>query len=210
MAEAAPDSAETQQLLQQARAGDGQAAERLFARHRPYLRQFVDLRLDPALRPRVDPSDVVQEAQLEALRRLEDYLRQPPLPFRLWLRQLAYDRLRMLRRYHAQSARRAVSREVALPDRSSLLLAQHLLGSGPTPCQQLCQEELARRVRQAVAQLPEVDREILLMRTFEELSFHEVAYLLQIDPATARKRHGRALLRLHKLLSEGGLTESQL
>ena len=79
-----------------------------------------------------------------------------------------------------------------------------------TPSQQLDQQELARRVRQAVAQLPDPDREVLMMRTFEGLSFEEVGVLLEIDPATARKRHGRALLRLHKILSEGGLTESQL
>jgi RNA polymerase sigma-70 factor (ECF subfamily) len=85
-----------------------------------------------------------------------------------------------------------------------------LLAGGSTPSQRLDQEELGRRVRQAVSQLPEMDREVLLMRTFEALSFEEVAFLLQIDPAAARKRHGRALLRLGKILSEFGLKESHL
>jgi RNA polymerase sigma-70 factor (ECF subfamily) len=210
MDQVTPGSAETQRLLQQVRTGDRQAFEQLLAQHRAYLRQFVELRLDPKLRSRADPSDVVQEAQIEALRRLDAYLEQEPMPFRLWLRQLAHDRLLMMHRRHIKAARRAVGQEVALPERSSLLFAQQLLASGSTPSQKLDQQELARRVREAVAQLPEADREVLLMRTFEGLSFEEVGYLLDIDPATARKRHGRALLRLHKVLSDGGLTESQL
>jgi RNA polymerase sigma-70 factor (ECF subfamily) len=209
MHETAPDPAETQHLLQQVRAGDRRAVEELLARHRPYLRQLVELRLDPRLRPRVDASDVVQEAQLEAARRLDGYLQGPALPFRLWLRRLAYDRLLMLRRYHLVAERRSVVREVALPDRSSLLLARRLLAAGSTPSQRLGRQELATRVRRAVAQLPDADREVLLMRTFEGLSYDEVACLLGVDGAAARKRHGRALLRLHKVLSShGGLTES--
>jgi RNA polymerase sigma-70 factor (ECF subfamily) len=210
MGQIAPDSAETQRLLQQVRAGEPQALDQLFARHRPYLSQLVELRLDPKLRQRVDPSDVVQEAQLEATRRLEGYLRQPAMPFRLWLRQLAQDRMLMMRRYHLGAARRALGREIALPERSSLLLAQQLLAPGSTPSQQLEHQELSRRVRQAVSELPEADREVLLMRTVEGLSFEEVSYLLKIDSAAARKRHGRALLRLGKILAEGGVKESHL
>ena len=205
-----PDSAATRELLQRVRQGDRQAFGELFEGHRPYLVQFVELCLDPRLRPRVDPSDVVQEAQLEAVRRLRDYLDRPGMPFRLWLRHLAHDRLLKLRRHHLATARRARSREVALPDRSSLALAQQLLARGPTAGEQLDQRELAQRVRQALAQLAESDREVLLLRNFEGLSYQEIAYILGIEPAAARQRHGRALLRLHKLLFEGGLTESQL
>src|SRR5881397_3758324 len=111
MPEVPPDSAETQTLLRQIRAGDRQAFEQLFARHRPYLRRLVELRLDPRLRSRVDPSDVVQEAHLEALNRLNVYLGRPPLPFRLWLRQIACDRALKARRQHLGAARRALGRE---------------------------------------------------------------------------------------------------
>jgi RNA polymerase sigma-70 factor (ECF subfamily) len=210
MEEPASDSAGTQRLLQRLRAGEPHALDELFARHRLYLSQLAELRLDPRLRRRVDPSDVVQEVQLEATRRMEGYLRQPPMPFRLWLRQLAQDRMLLMRRFHLRAARRAMGREVALPERSSLVLARQLLASCSTPSQRLDQEELARRVRRAVSQLPEMDREVLLLRTFEELSFEEVAFMLKIDPAAARKRHGRALLRLGKILAESGLKESQL
>jgi RNA polymerase sigma-70 factor (ECF subfamily) len=208
MPEVTPDSAETQRLLRRIHAGDRQAFEKLFARHRPYLRQVVDLRLDPKVRARVDPSDVVQETHLEAFRRLPDYLERRPMPLRLWLRKTAYERLLMLQRHHLQAQRRAVDREVALPDRSSVQLFRQLLAPGSTPSQQLARAELARRVRQAVAQLVEIDREILLMRNLEGLSNHEVAQVLEIEPAAASQRYGRALLRLRKLLLAGGFSES--
>jgi RNA polymerase sigma-70 factor (ECF subfamily) len=210
MPEALPDPLETQRLLGAARAGDRRAVEELFARHRPYLHRVIQVRLEPRLHARVDASDVIQEAQLEAARRLASYLQEPALPFRLWLRQLACERLVMLRRYHRGAAQRSLDREVPLPERSSLLLARQLLAAGSTPGQRLDREELACRVRRAVAQLPAIDREILVMRTFEELSYEEVACVLGVDPAAARKRHGRALLRLHKVLSADGLTESSL
>jgi RNA polymerase sigma-70 factor (ECF subfamily) len=204
------DSQETARLLRQVRAGDSQAFERLFAGHRSDLRRFVDLRLDPRLRPRVDPSDVVQEAHLEAVRRLASYLERPAMPFRLWLRQIAYERLLKLRRYHLGSARRTLAREVALPEQSSLALAQQLQARSPAPGDRLASEELARRLRQGLARLADRDREVLLLRNFEGLSYQEIGYLLRVEPAAARKRHGRALLRLHAILFQGGLTESQL
>jgi RNA polymerase sigma-70 factor (ECF subfamily) len=210
MHEPQPDSAETQALLRRIRAGDGPAFGQLFARHQDYLHRLVELRLDPRLRARLDPSDVVQEAHLEALHRLGAYLERPALPFRLWLRQIALDHTLKARRHHLATARRAVGREVPLPEHSSLVLARRLLAGGPAPGEQLDRRELARRLRLAVARLPEADREVVLLRHFEGLSTREVACLLGIDPAAASKRHGRALLRLHRILSEGGLTESQL
>src|ERR671923_1650966 len=155
-----PDSDETQHLLDELRAGDGRAFGRLFARHRPYLRRLVALRLDTRLRARLDPSDVVQDTQLEAFRRLPDYLERRPMPFRLWLRKTAQERLLMLSRRHLGAARRGVAREVPLPDRSSLLLAGQFLAAGPSPSEQLDRHELARLVRQAVAELPDLEREM--------------------------------------------------
>jgi RNA polymerase sigma-70 factor (ECF subfamily) len=206
MHDVSPESAETQELLVQAQAGKGAAIDNLMARHRDYLHRFVEFRLDPKMAARVDPSDVVQEAQLEAMRRLDDFLQHRPMPFRLWLRQIAYDRLVMLRRYHVGAARRTVDREVALSERSSLLLAGRMLASS-TASKQFARRELAAEIRKAITQVPVHDREVLLMRSFEGLSFEEVAWLLGIDPAAARKRHGRALLRLHNLLADAGLTE---
>jgi len=202
MSEPTPDSTETQRLLQQARAGAPGAIDRLLERHRAYVCRFVELRLDPQLRARVDPSDVVQEAQMEAVRRLDGYLGEAVMPFRLWLRQIAQDRLLMLRRRHCGAQRRAVSREVALPDGSSLAFARQLLAGGTSPSARLAASELVQRVRQAVAQMPEADQEIVLLRNFEGLSNREVAHLLAIQPATASQRYGRALLRLRKVLDQ--------
>jgi RNA polymerase sigma-70 factor, ECF subfamily len=198
---AASDSAETLDLLQRASEGDGDACEQLLARHRPELHAFVELRLDARLRTRLDASDVVQEAQLEALRRFPDYVKRRPMPFLHWLRKTAYERLLMLRRRHLGAARRTVAREQTLPDRSSLALAQHLFAQGSTPSQQLAQEELARRVQDALGQLSESDRDLLLMRNYDGLSYEEVAHIMGTTSAAARQRHGRALIRLHRLLS---------
>jgi RNA polymerase sigma-70 factor, ECF subfamily len=205
-----PDSAQTQSLLERVAGGDRQAFDELFARHRPDLRQLVELRLDPRLRARVDPSDVVQEAHLEAFRRLNTYLQERPMPFRLWLRQIAHDRILKAWRHHLGTARRAAGREVPLPERSSLVLARQLLAGGSTPGQALDRRDLARRLRQALAQLPEADREVILMRHFEGLSNQEAGCVLGLDPGAVSKRHGRAMLRLHRILFAGGFTESQM
>jgi RNA polymerase sigma-70 factor (ECF subfamily) len=200
MTELAHDSAETQRLLEQARAGAAGAVNRLLERHRAYLCRFVALRLGAQLQARVDQSDVVQEAQMEAVRRLDAYLGDAPMPFRLWLRQIAHDRLLMLRRHHLGTQRRSVTREAALPDEPSRAFARQLLADSSSPSARLAASELAQRVRQAVARLPEADRELVLLRNFEGLSNQEVAHLLQIQPATASQRYGRALLRLRQLL----------
>jgi RNA polymerase sigma-70 factor (ECF subfamily) len=210
MAEVKTDSTETQRLLEEIAQGDRPSLERLLERYRPALHAFIEARLDPKLRARVDPSDVVQDAQLEVVRRMNDYLRRRPMPFHLWVRKTAYERLLNLQRDHRKTARRSVDREVALPDRSSLLLARPLLSGEPSPSQQLAAREFAERVARAVAQLAKSDREILLMRHGEELPYEEIACLLEIEPATARKRYGRALIRLQKLLSDHGLLEESI
>jgi RNA polymerase sigma-70 factor (ECF subfamily) len=205
MSNVRPDSAETDGLLDKVRHGDRQALDRLLARHRDELRSFVEARLDPRVAARVDPSDVVQEAQMEVARRMDDFLKRRPMPFRLWVRKTAYERLLDLHKHHVKRARRSVRREVALPERSSLLLVRPLLRNGSTPSQRLEARELAERVAQVVAQLSAGDREILLLRHAEGLPFEEIACLLDIEPATARKRFGRALIRLQQALSDHGL-----
>jgi RNA polymerase sigma-70 factor (ECF subfamily) len=201
------DAEETEAMLKEARAGNPAALDELFSKHRAYLHGILELRMDPNLRSRLDVSDVIQEAHLEALRRIDDYLDRRPMPFRLWLHKTAYECLLRMRRQHVEAKKRAVSRAMPLPERSSILLAGAAVGS--TPSQQLMQEELAQRVREAIGRMDEDDREVLLMRNYEGLSNHEVAQVLEIEPDAASKRYGRALLRLRKLLLAGGLSESQ-
>ena len=207
MPEIRPDSTQTRALLDRIGQDDPRALGELLDRHRNELRDFVDFHLDPRLRARLDPSDVVQETQAELARRIDDYLANRPMPFRLWLRKKAYERLLNLRRDHVTRARRSVRREVAWPDRSSLLLARPLLAGGPSPSQQMEARELAERLSRAVGRLADADREILLMRHAEDLPFDEIACLLGIEPAAARKRFGRALIRLQKLLVEENVLE---
>jgi RNA polymerase sigma-70 factor (ECF subfamily) len=147
---------------------------------------------------------------MEAFRRLPEYLQRQPMPFRLWLRKMAYERLIMMRRRHLGASCRAVGNELPLPEQSSVMLAKNLLANEKSPSQQVETAELAHRVRLALAQLPDMDREILLMRTFEMLSYDDIACVLEIESATARKRYGRALLRLHGLLVAEGITGSKL
>jgi RNA polymerase sigma-70 factor (ECF subfamily) len=207
MPEVKPDSVRTAAWLEQVRQGDRAALDRLLARYRPDLQTFVDFHLEARLRARVDPSDVVQEAQLEMVRRMDDFLERRPMPFHLWVRKTAYERLLNLRRAHRTRARRSVDREVPLPDRSSLLLAGPLMNRGASPSKHAEARERAERISLAVADLAEADREILLMRHAEDLSYEEIACLLEIESATARKRYGRALIRLQKTLSDHGLLE---
>jgi RNA polymerase sigma-70 factor (ECF subfamily) len=209
MGHPSPDSEEIRRLLQQVRAGDASALDRLLALHRGYLHRVVELRLEPRLRARLDASDVVQEAQLQASRRIADYLEREPMPFRLWLRKTTCECLLTLRRHHAEAECRAVDRELPLPEDSSLLLAQQLLAGNASPGRQLLAQERVRQVRQALAGLAETDREIILLRNFEELSNQETAQILGLEPAAASKRYARALLRLRHQFAQVGLTGSQ-
>ena len=120
----------------------------------------------------------------------------------MWLRKAAHERLLMLKRRHLAAERRSVGREVQLPDQSSLVLAERLLSPEPSPDEHLDRAEQIARVREALGLLTEADREILLMRYYERLTYEDVACILGIEPTAARKRHGRALLRLHKVLDE--------
>ena len=199
-----PDQEQTRKLLAQARAGDAAAAEELLATHRESLRRAVGLRLDPALARRVDASDIVQDALIEANRRLPDYLNQPAMPFHLWLRHLAQDRLIDAHRRHREAHRRSLDREQPLraaagDDSSASLLAQ-LIDQEQTPATAAIQQEMQQRLEAALAQLDESDRELILMRHYEQLSNQDVAAALGLTEAAASMRHLRALRRLKEAL----------
>ena len=136
---------------------------------------------------------------------MDDFLKRRPMSFHVWLWKTAYERLLKLRRYHVEAARRSVNCELGLPDRSSLLLARPFLDAQSSPARQLERADLVQRIRQALAELSETDREVLLMRNVDELPYREIACILGLDAAAARKRYGRALLRLRQLLLDAGL-----
>ncbi len=203
-----PDSPETQELLDKARRGEAEAVERLLTAHREPLRRMIGMRLDPALAARVDASDVVQDVLLEAHKRLQDYLRNPAMPFHLWLRHIAKDHVIDAHRRHRQAQRRSLDREqpivpAALSDRSSIELAGQLLDHEVTPASAAIRQELQRKLDAAVAGLGEDDREVILMRHGEQLSNQEVAAALGLTEAAASMRYLRALRRLRSALLPG-------
>jgi len=201
-----PDSQATERLLGDAAAGNPGAASDLLEQHRAALRRMIALRLDRGVARRVDASDVVQDVLLEASKRLADYLQDPRMPFHLWLRHLALDRMIDLhRRHHAQ--RRDVGRERALQSsplsgKSSLDLAAQLQDQELTPAAAAIRKELAGRFLAALDQLDEQDREIILLRHVEQMGNSEAAEALGLAQAAAGMRYLRALRRLRTLLGE--------
>lgn len=197
------DDTQTDRLLKRVLDRDSAALNELLSMHRGYLRRIVELRINDDLRTRVDPSDVVQETQLAAAQQMDDYLARRPMSFRVWLRRTALNRLADAQRRHTADKRNA-RQDVSLPDHSSIALAQSLVEDRPS--QALGRRETAQKVRQAIDSLDKSDREMLMMRYYEELTNQEVAELLEIEPATASQRYGRALRRLHAKLVEVGIT----
>ena len=200
-----PDLEKTQDLLAEARSGDAAAVNRLMERHRDSLRRMVQLRMDQRIQRRIDVSDIVQDVLVEANRRLQDYLAKPVLPYHLWLRQIAQDRIIDAHRRHRGSAKRSVDRErpLAVPaanDHSTLELAAQLVDRELTPATAATQHELAQLVEAAIAKLPDQDCEIIIMRHYEQLSNQEIAQALNLTEPAASMRYLRAVRRLKELM----------
>lgn len=196
---------DTEDLLAQVQAGDATARSTLLARHRERLCNLIAWRADRRLAARMDPSDVVQEVLVEADHKLDRYLSQRPLPFYPWLRELACERLRTLRRRHVQAAKRSVRREephLGLSDQSLADLAKRLASSASSPSGHLLRQEQRLRVKDALARLPERDREVLVLRHLEQLSVADTAAVLNITSGAVKTRHVRALERLRQHLGE--------
>jgi RNA polymerase sigma-70 factor (ECF subfamily) len=175
---------------------------------------MVKLRLDRRLRGRVDASDVLQEAFMEAAERIEQYLREPTMPPFLWLRFITGQRLLRIHRQHLGVQGRDAAREVslyrgALPSASSAALAAQLVGKRSTPSKAAARAETKVRLQEALNRLEELDREVLALRHFEQLSNAEIALVLGIQESAASKRYIRALERLKDQLRKlpGGLED---
>ena len=200
-----PNSDETQELLHSADAGDADAANSLLDRHREAVQKMVRMRLDRGIAARVDASDIVQDVMLEASQRLSDYVKNgTSMPFHLWLRQLAKDRMIDAYRRHRGAQRRSVDREKRLDakysDQSSLNLAAQLPDHELTPAAATLRRELEERFLLALEELNEDDREIILMRHQEHLSSSETAEALGLSAAAAGMRYLRALRKLRDVL----------
>jgi RNA polymerase sigma-70 factor (ECF subfamily) len=208
------NSGETDQLLQRLAQGDREGLGTLLERHRKRLRRMVALRLDQRLQGRIDASDVLQEAFLEVAARLPEYLRQPSMPFFLWLRFLTGQKLLELHRHHLGAQMRDAGREVSLhrgslPEASSAALAAQLLGHDTRPSEAAIRAERKIRLQEALNGMDPLDREVLALRHFEHLNNAETAQVLGLQESAASKRYIRALKKLKEILTHmpGGIGE---
>jgi RNA polymerase sigma-70 factor, ECF subfamily len=212
----AGNSSETHRLLHQAVEGSSESWGLLVDRHGERLRRMVAFRLDHRLHRRIDPSDVIQETYLEAWKHLADYVRQPNMPFFLWLRSIAGHKLQELHRRHLGAQMRSAGREVSLhrgtlPETTSAALAAQLLGCLTRPSEAAVRAEIKIRLQEALNSMDPIDREVLALRHFEHLSPVETANVLGLKEKAAGMRYVRALRRLKDILATfpGGLTEFQ-
>jgi RNA polymerase sigma-70 factor (ECF subfamily) len=198
---------EVTDLLRRAAAGEEGPLRELFSRHRDRLKRMVHLRLSRRLAGRVDDSDVLQEAYLDAARRLEEYVRQPVLTFFLWLRHLTALKLAEVHRRHLGTQLRDADREVTLhrgglPLADSVSLAAQLLGTLTTPSQAVIKAETRLFVQEALNSMDPLDREVLALKHFEQLSTTEIAEVLGLSKAGAGSRYLRAIKRLREILEQ--------
>ena len=200
------NSHETNQLLQDAAAGERQAWDALLARHQNRLRQMVSLRTDQRLQGQIDPSDLVQRAGCEAAARLPEYLRQPTMPFFLWLRSITTETLAAQQRQQLgcdDGSPQEPPQEPltlfrgALPVTTTATLAAWLMGHPSRPTEEFIRAEMKFFLQEAINDLDDLDREVLVLRHFEKLSNMETAQVLNIDPSEASRRYVRALKRLN-------------
>jgi len=190
-----------------------QPDELLFAQ-RESLRRMIGMRLDPAISSREDASDIVQNVMIEAHRRLADYLKNPTMPFHLWLRHIAMDHIIDAHRRHRQAQRRSLDREQSLYSQANLddsgaNLGDSFIDRATTPASAAIQSEIRTRIEESIEAMPEDDRLILRLRHRDQLSNQEVALLLKVSEAAASMRYLRAIRRLKSSLTgaTGGVLE---
>ncbi len=210
----AENSTESKRLLKRVAEGDQESWGALLTWHEEKLRRMVDFRLDRRLRGRIDPQDVVQEAYLEATESRDEYLQDPSITFVLWMRGIVGNKLLELHRFHLGTRMRDACREVslyrgAMPEASCAALAAQLLGHATRPSEAAVRTEVKIRLQEALNVMDPIDREVISLRHFEQLTPAETAHVLGIKEKAAGMRYLRALKRLKDILAclPGGLKE---
>jgi RNA polymerase sigma-70 factor (ECF subfamily) len=200
------DSQETREIIQRAVQGDAHGWADLVGRYRDRLQRMVAVRIDRRMQQRVNPSDIVQEAYLEAAEHLAKYVQDPQMPFFLWLRGITGNKLLEIHRHHLGAKMRDAAREVAIEGGASMPttaagLAAVLVSDATRPDEAALRQEMRRRLEEALDALEPLDREVLSLRHFEQLSNGETAEILGLDISAASKRYVRALKRLKSVLA---------
>ena len=195
--------ADVEALLARARANDQAALSAVLEAYEPSLLRMIELRLDRSLRRRIEPDDILQETFLEAVRRFDEWNADPRCPFHVWLRLTCAKSLTTAQRTHLGAQKRELGREQAFVDRPSVSaanVADRFVASQTSPSQAATRQEAHELLLRALEELDELDREILVLRNFEDLSNEDAAAELGIDPGAASKRFSRALMRLRPAL----------
>jgi RNA polymerase sigma-70 factor (ECF subfamily) len=185
--------------------GDENKIAEVFSQYEEKLQRMVRFRLDRRLYGRVDTADVMQDVWMEASRRIEDYTSNPAVPFFIWVRQIAWQIIIDLHRRHLGAQKRNVSQEVSLAKSgvgTSISIAAQLVGDLTSPSQAAIREEKLVKLRDALESMDKIDREVLALRHFEELSNNEVAEVLGLQKTAASNRYVRALKRLKSILED--------
>lgn len=182
----------------------GNAVSEMLEPHRDKLRRMVQFRIDRRIQQRVDPSDVIQEAFIEAIERLPEYIANPEVPLFVWLRFLTFQKMLQTQQRHlgvkARDPRREISWQRDQGDPTSVAIVAELIGRDDTPTRAAVKAELRHQLETSLQELEELDREVLALRHFEQLSNIEVAKILKLTEKAASKRYRRALDRLKKIL----------
>lgn len=200
------DANETQKLLDRVATGDREALNLLFGKYRGRLKRMIRLRINRKLQGRVDASDIIQDAWLEVSQRLDEYLQDPKIPFFLWVRHVTGQKLIDVHRRHLGTKKRDATMDIslhrgALPAADSVSLAAQLLGRLTSPSQAAIKAEMRLSVQDALNNMDPIDREVLALRHFEQLSNVETAQILGLSESGATARYLRALKRLKDLLA---------
>ena len=206
LADQNPQQIHADALVEKAKQGDQLALAELFESHRPRLARMVGLRMSAQVRTRVAISDVLQEAYVDLAQQLDNYAKDPKVPFFLWLRRITGQRLSKLHRAHLGQQMRNINRErrldAAMPNASSIYMANQLAGEFTSVSERAIRNEDELRLQRAIEQLSETDREVLAMRHVEQLSNNEIALLLEINPSAATNRYVRAIRKLRDALGK--------
>ncbi len=194
---------ETDALISKALAGDESARKNLLLRNEDRLRRVITIYLDSRLAARIDPSDILQDSMVKALKKLPEFLQDRSMAFYPWIRQIVRDQLIDTYRKHVLAERRSVRLEQLQPritDASAAQLVDRLVGTGTSPTAAFSREERRMQVKNALKQLSEDEQELLLMRFFEQLRVTEIAEVLSVPLETAKSRIRRALEKMNRIL----------
>jgi RNA polymerase sigma-70 factor, ECF subfamily len=196
---------ETPELVNRVMKGDTAALSTLFAIHRPRLWRMINFRLDSRLTGRLDADDILQEAWMRAVDRIDSFIYDASRSTLIWFRMIVTQTMVDLHRRHLGAEKRSAAKEISIhggwsADSTSFSLARHLLGHLSSPSAALMRAELSKQLETALQTMSEIDREVLALRHFEELTNSETAMVLEMSEQAASARYVRALARLRHVL----------